>query len=180
MELKEKTLDSEEKYSGRLLHVYSDSIELPDGSHSYREYLKHYGAVCMVPVTDDGKVIMEYQYRYPVSRVVLEIPAGKLDSEQEDVLEAAKRELQEETGYSADEWINIGDYMPAPAYSNERVTMFIARGLHMGERHLDEGEFLEVVQIPIKELVDMINDGTIKDGKTQVAILKTYMMLQEL
>ena len=90
---------------------------------------------------------MEYQYRYPVSRVVLEIPAGKLDSEQEDVLEAAKRELQEETGYSADEWINIGDYMPAPAYSNERVTMFIARGLHMGERHLDEGEFLDIKRI---------------------------------
>ena len=178
--LQEKKIDSEEKYNGRLLHVFSDSVELPDGSRSYREYLRHYGAVCVVPLTDEGNVIMEYQYRYPVSRVILEIPAGKLDSESEDPESAAKRELLEETGFTADEWINIGEYMPAPAYSNEHVTMFIARGLHKGDRHLDDGEFLDVVEIPMDDMIKMIIDGSIEDGKTQSAILKTHMLLQNM
>ena len=115
---------------------------------------------------------MEKQYRYPARRVVTEIPAGKLDSLEEDRLEAAKRELREETGIEADEWVELGEYHPASAYCNEKIWMFMARGLRKGEQDLDEDEFLNVVEVPLEELVEQVLDGTIKDGKTQVALLK--------
>ena len=172
----EKKIESREVFSGVLLHAFSDKVELPNGAEATREYLKHTGAVCIVPVTDDAEVVMERQYRYPVGRVVLEIPAGKLDSADEDPLDAAKRELREETGITADEWTQIGHYMPAPAYSREDITMFMAKGLHWGERHLDDEEFLEVIRIPLDELVRDIMEDRISDGKTQAAILKAAML----
>jgi len=175
----EKKKESREMYNGVLLHVFSDTVELPDGADATREYIKHLGAVCIVPLTDDGKVVMEYQYRYPVGRVVLEIPAGKLDSAQENPLDAAKRELKEETGLEADEWIEIGHYMPAPAYALEDITMFIAKGLHTGERHLDSEEFIEICEIPLDDLVNDIMSGKISDGKTQIAILKTKLLMTQ-
>lgn len=175
----EKQISSEEKFHGRLLHVFSDGVELPDGSQSTREYIRHHGAVCVVPVTEEGNVVMEHQYRYPVSRVIREIPAGKLDSPEEDRLEAAKRELEEETGIRADHWVNLGNYLPAPAYSGEDITMYLATGLHQGKRHLDEGEFLDVYEVPLKDLVQDVLEGRITDGKTQIAVLKAYMILQK-
>ena len=131
----------------------------------------------MIPVTEDNRVIMERQYRYPLDRVILEIPAGKLDAPDEDRLSAIKRELREETGYSADEWTELGDFHPAPAYSDEYITMYLARGLHKGERDLDEDEFLDVYAIPLSELVRDVMEGRISDAKTQVCILKAARIL---
>ena len=168
----EKTVDSSEVFAGEMLHVYRDNIELPNGMMATREYVKHVGAVAVVALTENGSVVMEKQYRYPARRVVTEIPAGKLDSLEEDRLEAAKRELREETGIEADEWVELGEYHPASAYCNEKIWMFMARGLRKGEQDLDEDEFLNVVEVPLEELVEQVLDGTIKDGKTQVALLK--------
>ncbi|MBQ9029894.1 MAG: NUDIX hydrolase [Parasporobacterium sp.] len=176
--LKEWQLSSAEKYRGKLLHVFSDEVRLPDGKTAVREYIRHIGAVCMVALTDEGNVILEKQYRYPIGRVITEIPAGKLDRADEDRLEAAKRELKEETGITADHWTEIGEFISIPAYTQERVTMFLARGLHRGERHLDEEEFLEVFEMPLQEAVDLVLSGRISDGKTIAAILKVYLLLQ--
>ncbi len=171
-QLGETQVDSQDIFDGFVLHVKKDTIKLPNGNEATREIIRHIGAVCVVPVTDDNKVIMERQFRYPIDRVITEIPAGKLDDKNENRLMAAKRELREETGYEADEWLDLGIYYPAPAYSDEKITMYLAKGLHKGERDLDEDEFLNVEEIPIKSLVDDILSGKITDGKTQVAILK--------
>lgn len=176
--LVEKKIATEEIFEGFVLHVQKDTIKLPNEKTATRELIRHIGAVCVVPVTDDGKVIVERQFRYPIDQVITEIPAGKLDSSTEDRLEAAKRELREETGYTADSWTDIGIYYPAAAYSDEKITMYLARGLHKGEQELDEDEFLNVTKRPIEELVDAIVSGKITDGKTQVAILKAYTILK--
>lgn len=176
--LVEKQVASREVYSGVIMNVYVDDIELPDGKPAKREYITHWGAVCVVAITDDNKVIMERQYRYPVKRAIREIPAGKLDGPDEDPLVAAKRELMEETGITADNWVNLGRLLSAPAYSEEDITMFLATGLHFGESHLDEGEFLDVYQEPLDKLVEDIMSGAIADGKTQIAILKAYFLLK--
>ena len=176
--LGEKTISSECVFDGCILHVIKDNVALPNGNEATREVIRHIGAVCVVPVTDDGQVVMERQYRYPIDTVISEIPAGKLDSKDEDRLEAAKRELKEETGYSADKWVDMGIYYPAAAYSDERITMYLATGLHKGEQKLDEDEFLNVEIIPIENLVDDIMSGRITDGKTQVAILKAARILK--
>lgn len=176
-QLKETTLSSTETYHGPLLHVYHDRVRLPNGHESGRDYIKHLGAVCVVPVTDDGKVIIERQYRYPLDMVITEIPAGKLDSPEEDRLSAAKRELHEETGLTADEWTEMGDFFPAVAYSTERITMYLARSLHEGEQKLDKDEFLNIETVPLAQLVREVMDGEIVDIKTQAAILKTARLL---
>ena len=177
-ELAEKQIDSKLIMDGTVLHVYYDNVTLPNGGKAHRELIRHVGAVCMVPVTQDGQVIVERQFRYPVNRVITEIPAGKLDSKQEDPLAAARRELQEETGMTADNWINLGIFYPAPAYSDETIHMFLARDLHPGDQHLDADEFLEVTRVPIEELVEEILAGKIPDLKTQAAVLRAYLMLQ--
>ena len=118
------------------------------------------------------------QYRYPLDRVILEIPAGKLEAPDEDRLSAIQRELREETGYSADEWTNIGDFHPAPAYSDEYITMYLARGLHKGTQDLDADEFLNVYTVPLRDLVNDVMNGKISDAKTQVAILKAARILE--
>ncbi len=171
--LEEKMIDSTEVYSGRLLHVYKDNIVLPNGKKSTRELIRHNGAVAVVPLLDNGSVIAEHQFRYPFGKVIVEIPAGKLDSPDEDHLEAAKRELREETGYTASDWTEIGFVYPSVAYTTEIIWLYLARGLRKGERELDEDEFLNVVEIPLKEFVDMIMRGEVGDSKTQTAILKT-------
>ncbi len=177
-ELFEKFVSGEQVYKGRLLDVRRDEILLPDGKPSAREYIRHVGAVCVVPMTDDGRVIVERQFRYPVGDVMTEIPAGKLDGKSEDRLSAAKRELCEETGFTAGEWTFLGDYYPTPAYSDERISMYLARGLRSGERKLDEDEFLNVKAVPLESLVNDILEGVITDGKTQAAVLKTAMLLK--
>ncbi len=176
-ELFEAKLGSEKVYDGVILHIEKDDVLLPNGANSVRECIRHIGAVCVVPVTDDLKVAVERQFRYPVNDVLTEIPAGKLDSFDEDRLEAAKRELREETGIIAEKWTDMGLYYPSPAYTDEKITVYLAQGLSQGERELDEDEFLNVSYVPLKELVADVLAGRITDGKTQVALLKTAALL---
>ena len=176
--LKETMKCSRQVYDGPLLKVYHDRVTLPNGSETGRDLIRHVGAVCIVPVTDDGKVVMERQYRYPVAQVAVEIPAGKLDFAGEDRLKAAMRELREETGITADRWQDMGIYYPSPAYTDEKITMYLAQGLHMGgKQDLDEDEFLDFDLQDIKDVVKDIMDGKLTDGKTQVAILKAARIL---
>ena len=177
--LREVKRDSQEIFDGVILHLFKDTVELPNGRPATREVIRHIGAVGVIPITDDGKVIIERQFRYPLDRVITEIPAGKLDSFTEDRLSAAKRELEEETGYTATEWIELGDYYPAAAYCDERITLYLARGLSLGQRHLDEDEFLNFAAVPLEDLVAQVMDGTITDGKTQVAVLKAARLLEK-
>ena len=175
--LSDKTTSSEDIFNGVILHVKRDMVTLSNGSETVREVIRHIGAVCVIPVTENNEVIMERQYRYPLDAVIWEIPAGKLDAPDEDRLSAIRRELQEETGYTADEWTEIGDFHPAPAYSDEYITMYMARGLHKGEQHLDADEFLDVCSIPLSDLVEEVMAGRISDAKTQVCILKAARIL---
>lgn len=176
--LRELQIESEEIFSGVILDVKRDSVRLPNGHQTVRELIRHVGAVCVVPVTDDGRVVVERQYRYPIDQVITEIPAGKLDSKEEDRLHAAQRELREETGITADRWTDMGLYYPAAAYSDEKITMYLAQGLHLGQQHLDEDEFLNVKIVPIETLVEEILSGKITDGKTQAAVLKAALLLK--
>lgn len=175
--LRETRTASETVFDGLILHVERDDIRLPDGGAAVREVIRHIGAVCVIPVNEKNEVIVERQYRYPLDRVITEIPAGKLDEKNEDRLSAAKRELREETGYTADEWIPLGDFHPAPAYSDEYITMYLARSLHAGRQDLDADEFLDVYRVPLQELVDDVMSGRLSDAKTQVAVLKAARVL---
>ena len=175
----EKKISSTKIFDGEILHIRKDIITLPNGGEATRELVNHIGAVCIVPITADRKVIMERQFRYPIDSVVFEIPAGKLDSKDEDRLLAAKRELREETGYTAKKWTDIGIYYPAPAYSDEKLTMYMAEDLEKGEQDLDEDEFLDIYEVPLDDLVNDVIEGKITDGKTQVALLKANAILNE-
>ena len=168
----EKQISREEIFDGAVLHVVKDKILLPDGNTSYREFCLHKGAVAVIPVTDDNEVILVRQFRYAHHREFLEIPAGKFDFIGEDPLEAAKRELEEETGAKAERYIDLGILDTTPALIDEKIHMFLADGLSFGESHPDEDEFLSVERIPLSTLVDMVMDGKIRDAKTQIAILK--------
>ena len=176
-DLKESAVASEDIFDGFILHVKKDRVALPNGETAFREIIRHIGAVCVIPVTEKNEVIVERQYRYPIGRVTTEIPAGKLDSREEDRLDAIKRELREETGFSAEEWIPLGDFYGAPAYSDERISMYMARKLHRGHQDLDEDEFLDVYTVPLEELVADVMNGTIQDAKTQTAVLKAARIL---
>ena len=140
--LVERQQTSEEIFDGKVLHVFKDNVELPNGGSAVREVVRHIGAVCIVPVKDDGNIILERQFRYVTGQVLTEIPAGKLDFTDEVPLDAAKRELKEETGYTAENWTELGIFYPTPAYSDEKITMFLATGLTGGEQKLDKDEFL--------------------------------------
>ena len=176
MELEETTVSSRLIFDGKVVHLYQDTVRLPDGAESVREYVKHIGAVCILPLTDDGEVILERQYRYAVRQILTEIPAGKLDAPGEDPLEAARRELREETGATAREMIPLGDYYGSPAIMGERIRMFVAKGLTFGETEFDEDEFLEVFRLPLEEAEAAVLRGEIPDGKTQAAILRAAAM----
>ncbi len=175
--LREVKQSSEDIFDGVILHVKKDTVSLPNGNLTIREVIRHIGAVCVIPVLDNGDVIVERQYRYPLDRVILEIPAGKLDAPDENRLSAIQRELREETGYTADRWTVIGDFHPAPAYSDEYITMYLAQDLHKGQQDLDADEFLDVYTVPLKDLVREVMDGKISDAKTQVCILKAARIL---
>ena len=176
-DLTETMVSSEDIFDGVVLHLFRDTVKLPDGNTSTREFLRHLGAVCVVPVTDDGKIVVERQYRYAVGQTMVEIPAGKLDYKGEDRLEAAKRELREETGYTAERWTDLGTYLTAPAFSDEKISMYMAEGLHKGEQDLDDDEFLDVAEVPLDELVADVMAGRITDAKTQTGILKAARIL---
>lgn len=174
----EKQLSSENVFKGVLLDVYCDDIELPGGRNAKREYIKHVGAACVVPVDNDDNIIIEKQFRYPFHKVLTEIPAGKLDSKEEPHLEAALRELREETGFTAEKMVYLGEFLPTCAYSDEVIHMYLATGLTKGEQQLDDDEFVCVEKMPLNEAVKEIMAGNITDGKTQTAILKAYLYLQ--
>lgn len=179
MSLEEKTLESQLVFDGKVVHLYKDTVSLPNGNTSSREYIKHTGAVCIIPVTDENEVVLERQYRYAVREELIEIPAGKLDSPDEDHEKAALRELREETGYTPSELIDLGMYYGSPALIGERVRLYLARGLTRGEQKLDADEFLEIFTLPIEQAVQMVLAGEIPDGKTQAAILRAYLMLKK-
>lgn len=171
-QFEEKQIEREEIFDGVVLHVVKDKILLPDGNISFREFCLHKGAVAVIPITDDNEAIMVRQFRYAHHREFLEIPAGKLDYASEDPLEAAKRELKEETGAVAEKITYLGVLDTTPALIDEKIYMYMAEGLTFGQSHPDEDEFLSVERIPLKRLLDMVMDGEIRDGKTQIAILK--------
>jgi ADP-ribose pyrophosphatase len=165
LHLKEVQVDSEVAYEGHFLKVQRDIVRLPDGKQSAREYIRHPGAVVILPVFADGSVLLERQFRYPLHNIFIEFPAGKIDLG-EDPLVCAKRELQEETGYTASDWQFVCTIHNAIAYSDEHLDIYIARGLIAGESKLDEGEFLETFTATIPEMLDWVRMGRITDVKT--------------
>ncbi len=165
--LKETRVDSQMAYDGHFLNVQRDTVRLPDGKTATREYIKHPGAVVILPLFDDGTVLLERQFRYPLDQVFLEFPAGKIDPG-EDHLACAKRELQEETGYTARDWQFVCTIHNAIAYSDEHLDIYLARGLTPGERKLDDGEFLDTFQAPLADVMAWVREGKITDVKTLI------------
>lgn len=168
--LREDCLESTQVYRGHFLDVRRDLVRLPNGATAHREYIVHPGAVMIVPLLDDGRLVVERQYRYPVARVMLEFPAGKLDAG-EPPLACAIRELAEETGYRATEWARAGLIHNAMAYSTEGIEIWFARGLTLGAKQLDDGEFLDVHTTTLEALEEAARIGTLTDVKTLVGML---------
>ena len=176
MEFYEKPISSEMIFDGKIIHVYKDSIELPNKKPGFRELIRHVGGACIIPLTDEGEVICVRQYRYPYARMIIEIPAGKLDSKNEDHRSAALRELREETGCTCKKLTYMGQMYGSPAILDEVIYMYMAEGLEEGELDLDEDEFVEVIKIPLDEMYRMVLDGKILDAKTQIAVMKAYAL----
>ncbi len=168
--LREETVSSITVYQGDFLHAKRDVVTLPDGSQASREYIVHPGAVMVVPLLDDGRLVVERQYRYPVDRAMIEFPAGKLDPG-ETSLACAQRELWEETGYVAREWARAGVLHPVISYATEFIDIWFARGLTQKERHLDAGEFLDVLAVEPHDLLEAVQGGQLTDAKTLTGLL---------
>jgi len=169
-DLKETFISGEDVYRGWLLHLRRDVVRLPDGREGVREYIRHPGAVMIVPLLEGGRVLLERQFRYPHQREFIELPAGKLEPG-EPPLETAKRELLEETGYVAAEWRRLCVLHTAIAYTNEAIELWLARGLAKRERKLDAGEFLEVFDLPLQDAIRKVREGEITDAKTVAGLL---------
>ncbi len=173
----EKQVESVQKYDGKIVKLFVDKARLENGDIVTREVIKHPGGVCVVPLDNDNNVILVRQFRYPHARALLEVPAGKLEYG-EDPEKCGLRELKEETGCTCDSFVSLGKLLPTPAYDTEITYMYLARGLHGGEQDLDDDEFLEVEKIPLEKAAEMIMNNEIDDAKTQIAILKTVMLLK--
>ena len=173
----EKTLSSEVLFEGRVITLTKDVALLENGKTASREVVHHHGGACILPVDADGSVTMVRQFRYAFGEEIWELPAGKLEAD-EDPFEAAKRELSEECGLTADNFIDLGVVYATVGYDSEKIYLWAATGLHSTAQHLDAGEFLDVVKMPFDEALGLVMDGTIKDSKTQVALLK-YAQLRE-
>lgn len=178
----EQRIAQQELFKGRFLHAFRDTVRLPDGSEASREYIRHPGAVVVVPLLqgEDGqtRVVLERQYRYPIGQVMVELPAGKLDAG-EDPLVCGQRELLEETGYTAREWARAGQMHLAIAYSTEVIHIYFARGLRSGERKLDAGEFLDVFTATPQELLAWCRDGKVTDAKTLSCMVWLQQWLEQ-
>ena len=170
----ETTVDSRRVFDGIILHIDHLTNRLPNGKNAAREVARHVGASAVVPVDSDGNVWLVKQFRAPIDRVLLEIPAGKLDSKDEDRLLAAKRELEEETGLTAASWTHLTDIVTTPGFSDEKISLYLARELSPGASHPDEDEFLNVVKVPLKALVERVMRGEIADAKTVCAVMMAW------
>ena len=177
-DLTEHYISSQTVASGGMLTVRRDQVRLPNGNTSQREYVIHPGAVVVVPILPNGNVILEKQFRYPLHQVFIELPAGKIDAD-EDILLTGQRELLEETGYSASEWVKLGHQHPCIGYSNEIIHIYLARGLNAGEHQRDGDESLIVFEAPFEQCLGMIQNGEITDGKTIVALFFAEKYLQK-
>ena len=166
--LREERISGEDIYGGIFLNMKRDKVSLPDGGEAVREYLTHPGAVAVLAILDDGRVLLERQYRYPIAKACIEIPAGKLEIG-EDPLLCAKRELEEETGYTATKWSYIRRIHPVISYSTEFIDIYLAEGLMPGKSHLDDEEFLDVFAAPLEQLLAWVEDGEITDVKTTIS-----------
>ncbi len=175
--LRETVKSSMDAYQGKFLKLKKDIVSLPDGKETYREYLIHPGAVAIVPILDDGRILLERQFRYPVDKAMIEIPAGKLELG-EDPLVCAQRELLEETGYTASSWEYLGRIHPVISYSTELIEIYLAKGLTPGQRCLDDGEFLDVFAATIDEMHEWIANGSITDVKTIISVYHLARRLQ--
>ena len=176
MDLKETCLESAVMYEGNFIQVRKDSVRLPDGGVSSREYITHPGAVAVLAMLDNGNLVMDRQFRYAPRREFIELPAGKIDHG-EEILLTAQRELLEETGYVANEWIHLATAWPCIGYADERMEYFLARGLVHQGRNLDHGEFLEVFELSLPEAIEWIRLGKINESKTIVGLfwLEKYL-----
>lgn len=177
MELTERMVSSQTIFEGHIVKVTLDQAELPNGKLAAREVVYHPGGVAVLALDEDGNVPLVRQFRYPIQRLLLELPAGKLDRDSEDQLEAAKRELSEETGLEAENWTYLGSMLVSPGFCDERLHMYLARDLKHKEQHLDEDEFLNVEVMSFDDLLAQVMDGTIEDAKTVAATLKTKIYL---
>ena len=178
MDLKETMVSSQTIFEGKIVKVTLDQARLPDGRLAEREVVYHPGGVAVLALEEDGTVYLVRQFRYPIQRELLELPAGKLDhGTQEDHLLGAKRELSEETGLEASDWTYLGSALASPGFCDEELHMYLARGLRKTGQHLDEDEFLDVVAMPFDQLAAQVMDGTITDAKTVAATLKAKILL---
>lgn len=166
----EKNIARERVFDGIILHIDHVTNLLPNGKAAKREVAMHVGASAVLPIDSEGNVYLVRQFRAPIDQVLLEIPAGKLDSVDEDRLLAAKRELKEETGLEADNWLHLCDSFTTPGFSNERISLYLARDLRLGDSHPDEDEFLNLVKLPFHDALEMVMRGELRDAKTQVAL----------
>ena len=176
MNLTEKQLTKKYIFKGKVINLRRDTALLPNNATAIREVVEHNGGVCVAALTDDNEVLFVKQFRYPYMEEILEIPAGKRDSLNEDPLLCGKRELKEETGATAKRFIPLGELYPTPGYCGEIIWMFAATDLDFGDQDPDDDEFLEVKKIPLEKAVEMILNGEIKDAKTQAAILKLKLL----
>ena len=177
MKLEETTVNKNYIYNGRIINLRRDDALLPDGKPCIREVVEHNGGVCIAALTDDNKLIFVRQFRYPYMDVLLELPAGKLEKG-EEALPAGKRELLEETGFEAEEYEFLGKFYPSCGYTDEIIWLYLARNLTFKGQNLDEDEFINLERIPLEKAAEMIMNNEIPDGKTQAAVLKTYLKIK--
>ncbi len=176
MNLQEKQLDFNYIFKGRIISLRQDSALLPNGNTATREVVEHPGGVCIAALDRNDELLFVKQWRYPYMEETLEIPAGKRDRQDEDPLECGKRELQEETGARAKNFIDLCPLYPSPGYVNEVIYCYLATDLSFGEQNPDQDEFLDVLRIPLQNAVEMVLSGEIKDAKTQIAVLKVKLL----
>ena len=178
MDMTEKMIERKTIFEGRIINVYNDTVVLPNGKHSTREVVEHHGGVCVAALTERNTLLFVRQFRYPYGKVLLELPAGKLEKGEEP-LAAGLRELEEECGVVAEKVIPMGEVYPTVAYCTEIIHLYLAKGLKKTHQHLDEGEFLSVEEIELSKAVELVMNGEIADSKTVALVLKTARLLEE-